>query len=549
MGTTLSPVRFTIITTQLIISIAENLQNLLLENGLRSTIKLVLSDYDIKNTTANEWYIILYNSRDDSKIPKQSIFYQLEQTESANVNMNNASKAQIVWDMSVKNYSKYKDSVPFKKLFINPMPFHFKQSDNFIYDSNVYDIFFYGSINERRKAIMNAVSKKFPKTKIGWGIFGVQRDFFVKEAKIIVNIHYYKDAVLEAARFNEVLKFNKLIISEGSENKDDFYSSYLYKDYVEFSEVVKDDLSNIDNLIGLIEPYLTNSSKYNEKIKYIRTNKYKLKNLSNFFLWKNLLSITKPSEIKCKIDLVSAKIYCLSLIETPERFRAFSDQGIYKTDTSKFELVPAIKYDPGWKGCGLSYVNLIYNAKRCKLPTVTICEDDCSFNDDFYQKYKIIQDFLKQLKSWDIFVGVLANLPEDTTLSKIYKYKGVTFIEINKMHSTVFNIYNSSVYDTFLRWDVNNDDVHNNTIDQFLKNSNLRIIVPVPFEFSCLNVKSTLWNGNLFNAYNKLFEKSNKIIKRLMDEYLVHSTIIYLGSQKAGYTRRNKRYLRKTVRR
>lgn len=530
--------KFIIITTRLIISIAENLQSLLLENGYKAIIKLYLSEADINNTSANDKYIILYNNRKDSKIPKNSIFYQLEQTESTNVNLISAQKAQVVWDMSIKNYSKYKAIIPFKNVFIMPMPFCYKETNNVLYKDIVYDIFFYGSVNERRKAILSEIQKAFPKTKIGWGTFGVQRDYFIKEAKIIVNLHYYKDAVLEAARFNEVLQFNKLIISEGSEHVDDFYSHYIYKDYIEVCEVINDDLSNIGSILNLLKTYLNDNNKYERKINFIKDNKYKLKNLSKYFMTKNLLSVIKPVEIKIDYDLVQSTIYCLSLVETPDRFRAFSAQDIYKKNKSIFELVPAIKYEPGWKGCAFSYVNMIYNAKRCSLKTVTICEDDCSFKPDFAAKYRIIQDFLNLIKGWDIFVGVLAHLPDDTKLNKIYKYKGVTFIEINKMHSMVFNIYNSSVYDIFLKWDINTSS-QVNQIDQYLKNSNLRIIVPVPFEFGCLDVKSTLWSGDLFTAYNKLFEKSNQVIKQLMDTYLLTNKIVEVGT-KGGYNSRKR---------
>ena len=173
------------------------------------------------------------------------------------------------------------------------------------------------------------------------------------------------------------------------------------------------------------------------------------------------------------------------------------------------------------------YVNIISNAKRIGLNNITVCEDDCCFNNDFIEKYKIIKEFLDIIKEWDIFVGVLADLPEDTILYKIYKYKDITFIEINKIHSMVFNIYNNRIYDTIINWNINTVSIENQ-IDQYIKKSNLRIIVPVPFEFSYLNVKSTLWNGNVFNEYNKLFQKSNNVIKNLIQEYLKTKEIINL---------------------
>lgn len=125
---------------------------------------------------------------------------------------------------------------------------------------------------------------------------------------------------------------------------------------------------------------------------------------------------------------------------------------------------------------------------------------------------------------------MIADLPENTILYKIYKYKDITFIEINKMNSMVFNIYNNRIYDSIINWNINDNDVDNNTIDSYLKQQyNLKIIVPVPFEFSCLNINSTIWGDiNLFNEYNKLFQKSLNIINNLIQEYLKTNEIINL---------------------
>jgi hypothetical protein len=225
-----------------------------------------------------------------------------------------------------------------------------------------------------------------------------------------------------------------------------------------------------------------------------------------YFLKRALLCLNKNP---IRYDMTD-KIYCLTLPETPQRYNVFIQQNL-----PLLEYYPGIKYSPGWKGCGLSYKNLIYNAKRCSLKQITICEDDCCFKADFQEKYAIIQEFLTTIP-WDIFVGVLADLPEDTILSNVYKYKGMTFLELNKMHSMVFNIYNQTCYERILECPL--DSVHNQ-IDQFIKKQNFKIIIPFPFEFSCLDVQSTIWGKNLFHAYNDMFETSNKIILNKLNAY------------------------------
>ena len=161
----------------------------------------------------------------------------------------------------------------------------------------------------------------------------------------------------------------------------------------------------------------------------------------------------------------------------------------------------------------------MYNAQRCNLDTITICEDDCRFKPDFNKKYNIIKNFLNKIDKWDIFVGWIALLPEETIIHNVYEYDGLTFLEIDKMHSTVFNIYNKSVYDIIQNWNVNNRNVNINTIDQYLKRQKIKIITTYPFEFDCLDVNSTLWNKNLYNEYNNMFNYSLKLIKKKLAEY------------------------------
>ena len=517
---------FIIVTSKLIESIAINLKMLLTKNNVKSYITYMLTDDDINNRNSNTIYIIIFNSRIDLKLPKNYIYYQVEQSNYKNLNLSSINNSDIIWDFSIKNYEKYDSDNNIKKLFYMPQPLYFEDDTNIIYDKYIkYDIFFYGACNKRRELILNKLNEKYNnKIKIGFGIFDKERDNYIKCSKIIINLHYYDDPAIETTRLNEVLQYNKLIISETSSHEYDYYNRNIYKEFVEFVDVIDRDISD---LCSLIDMYLNNDELYNHKIKYIKENKHKLRDISEYFLKRNLLSIIEPSKININYTLNPYNIYCLHLPETPHRYKAFTEQPNYDIIKYKIEIYPAIKYLPGWKGCAFSYINLLYNAKLSNLKQITICEDDCCFNNDFNTKYSIILEFLQKLNNWDIFVGVISDLPQDTILMNVYSYKNMTFIEINKMHSTVFNIYNNSCFDKILEWDIKTNST-DYTIDQYIKQCNFRIIVPVPFEFSCLNVDSTLWGKNLFDEYNILFENSNKVIEKLMDEYLQNNKIKYL---------------------
>lgn len=477
---------FTIVVNQLLLSIAFQLKGLLQKIGYDSIIVTT-----IKKIGPNTIYFIIYY---EGQMPPNSIYFQIEQ-KNGPFHLEHIKNAKLVMDFSVSNYQRYKHLNVFDKTFYLPMPFYFDKNIDF---EPAYDIFFYGAKNQRRETIMNLLSKKY-NVKIGFGISGNERDTFIQKSKLVINLHYYEESCLETCRFNEVLQFNKIILSEKSDVPD-VWNQKLYEDFVVFFE--KD---NMTQLYQRIDEYL-NPTVYKMKTDYIKHNKYKIMDQCTYFLNRSLITIQiKPIEYELK-----DKIYCLTLPETPYRSDAFGQQKL-----PPLEFYPGIKYSPGWKGCGLSYLTLIYNAKRCSLKQITICEDDCSFKNDFHEKYEVIQEFLTTIP-WDIFVGVIADLPEDTILSNIYKYKGMTFLELNKMHSMVFNIYNYTSYDKILKCPL---DTNSNQIDQFIKKQNFKIIIPFPFEFSCLNVPSTLWDGNLFHEYNKMFENSNKLILKLIDLY------------------------------
>jgi len=204
--------------------------------------------------------------------------------------------------------------------------------------------------------------------------------------------------------------------------------------------------------------------------------------------------------------LFENKIYCLSLLETPWRLEEFNKQTFKPNVETYYGIYESI----GWIGCGKSYMKILKEAKYQNLNKITICEDDCKFKNNFYEKISIINSFLEQNNNWDIFVGVINDLPDDTLIKNIYDYNGMTFFEIDKMHSTVFNIYNKSSFDKLLQWDHTEGQ-----FDQFIKRQNLRIITTFPFEFSCLSVKSIIDNSNNDNSvYLKGFEISENFLQK-----------------------------------
>jgi hypothetical protein len=416
--------------------------------------------------------------------------------------------SQQIWEYSIPNIVKYEKLVDPKLIYYAPIPYYKYVNNSEIAEKATYDLFFYGAYNERRNGILTMLKEKY-NIKISHNIVGKELEDAIKQSKIIINLHYYEDAVLETTRLNEVLQHNKLVISEKSISADN-YNMNMYNDCVVFFDVINNNLDNMDQLYDTID-YWLNDDVYNEKIKSIQENSINLQKKAIFHIHKCIasLGLVKNDMI---YDISSEDINCLHLIETPYRINAFMKQEY----VPKHKIYPAVKDKIGWLGCGKSYQNIIRNAMRCNLGSVTVCEDDCMFKPDFDNKYEIIKSFLEHYTSgWDIFVGCVAGLPSDTIFKKLIKYKGLTFIEVDQMHSMVFNIYNKTSFEIISRWDPNNKCLETNTIDQYIKRKKLRIILLYPFEFRCLNVKSTLWNNestNIYQEYEKQFDYSSELI-------------------------------------
>lgn len=108
-----------------------------------------------------------------------------------------------------------------------------------------YDVAFYGNTgSNRRQKYLKEISNRF-KTLIIESAHGLELISQLKQAKCIVNIHYYEDALLETTRVYECLSNNLMVISETS--RDQIEHANL-NGIVEFVEA-----GNINDMIKCIE--------------------------------------------------------------------------------------------------------------------------------------------------------------------------------------------------------------------------------------------------------------------------------------------------------
>ena len=105
---------------------------------------------------------------------------------------------------------------------------------------------FYGDIQcERRKRILAELGKSFD-IRIEHDLFGEEMLEAIRQSKVVVNIHYYEEAMLETTRLSEILSLGTSIIV--SEKSTDPYEEKKLDGIVDFVEV--DDINKMKDRIS-----------------------------------------------------------------------------------------------------------------------------------------------------------------------------------------------------------------------------------------------------------------------------------------------------------
>jgi len=277
-----------LVTSYSIESIAFHLERLLKQIvSIKVEVIYSLSQAMCDRSTEKDLFIII--NCDAERIitpPKKFVFYQIEQGKSGWFTPSYRAlldKSHIIWDFSMKHHELYSEQ-PIQKVQYMPMPLCLEPAlSSLSYDNCVYDIFFYGSENDRRRSILSSLSKRY-NIYVGFGVVGKTKEELIQKSKIIINLHYYEECALETARLNEILPYDKLIISE-KPSKKDVDNFNLYKDCL----VWTDEINN--NMFDTIDYYLQRDH-YLPKLEKIRQNKIVLEENIKELLHQNLIKLS-----------------------------------------------------------------------------------------------------------------------------------------------------------------------------------------------------------------------------------------------------------------
>lgn len=364
------------------------------------------------------------------------------------------------------------------------------------------DVLFYGDANSspRRRTMLDALKRTFNVRECS-EVFGVEMIEAILSARLVINLHYYENALLEMPRIQECLSLGVPIVSESAQDQ---------ADYPECSGVTFFEQGSENAMIDAVRATLAKPPSKNALRESANKGSQRFAFMfDRFLIAQGCLPPKLAQEMPLTIDVHAARV-ALSMPETIARRRAFS-----KNALSGYTIFDGFRLQPGWVGCGLSYSALAKNALKGDMPHLTILEDDVLLPADFGEKIKIVHSYLEHRSGdWDIFAGVIADLHPRSRVLHLEDYQGIRFVTIDKMTSMVYNIYSKKALEILASWNPDVRDNQINTIDRYLERQvNLRVIVALPFLVGHREeMHSTLW-GFQNTQYSNLIAASEKALQ------------------------------------
>ncbi|MEI7715007.1 MAG: hypothetical protein WCI78_02800 [Mycobacterium sp.] len=156
--------------------------------------------------------------------PKDPILYNLEQVEGASwayatTPLLGLFKRYPVWDYSEANIEHLVS-------WHVPRPTHVPigyvpQLTRIASAPEDIDVLFYGSLNDRRRLILDKLQKRGLRVKWLFGVYGASRDAWIARSKIVINIHFFEAKVFEIARVSYLLANRRAVVSERGAHPND----------------------------------------------------------------------------------------------------------------------------------------------------------------------------------------------------------------------------------------------------------------------------------------------------------------------------------------
>lgn len=507
-----------ILTTRHCLFIAELIADALKRLGISSEVLLECPPEGFKNVPH---FVICPQMFE--QLPNLYVAFQMEQSVSSRwltkEYLRTLENSFAIFDYSITNIKKLTDmGLSPRQFFYLPVGplLGYKQD----VESNIeceYDVIFYGDINNARRQAFLGALEKVCRVKVIGDLFGASLYEELRKARLIVNIHYYEGALLETTRLWECLSLGKFVVSERSSDMHEHEDLANLVDFV--------DVGDMNGMVEHVRYWLDAPDELEARV---RANEETISGSFNYFdyffyrfmLYSGNLSFQDFWKLVGeKLPAPNEKL-CLNLPEYVDRSEAFDKDNRYG-----FVRFAGLKHPYGWMGCAMSYKFMAMWAQKYGLSRLIVCEDDVEFPVDFDAIWGKLDRHLRQTRdSWDLFSGILADLHEEAEILESYVVDGETYVVLDRMISTVYNVYNPKVLSLLAEWDDENYDVESNTIDRYLERcTDLRVMTTLPFLVGHKEeLYSTLW-GMQNTQYIDLIEASQDLLRQKVEKWHVRT--------------------------
>lgn len=196
----------------------------------------------------------LLDDRQLSGLPPGTVVYNHEQIDATSMlppsRLRSYASVEI-WDYSAKNVAAWRT----EGIEAAHVPIGWSPGLERITRPSVrpIDVLFYGSLNERRQRILEALGHRH-RVEAVFGGYGPARDGMIAASKLVINIQYYEARILEMVRLSYLFANAVPVVSEispGIDVPDGFDDAAAFAPYdalVETTRAQLGDLAGLDEL-------------------------------------------------------------------------------------------------------------------------------------------------------------------------------------------------------------------------------------------------------------------------------------------------------------
>ena len=154
-------------------------------------------------------------------IPKDTLFFNTEQLITLSDEFNHQSYMNIRF-LAQKGYGfidysehnvKVLESWGAPEVILMPLGY-VPELDRLQKAKPVYDLLFYGGRNQRRIEVLNQIRNAGVNLHYLNGVYGPDRDNFIEQSKVVLNLHLYPSEIFELVRVNYLMHNKVCVLTE-----------------------------------------------------------------------------------------------------------------------------------------------------------------------------------------------------------------------------------------------------------------------------------------------------------------------------------------------